>query len=86
MLDWIGKKYLYKGNWRSFKEARDYVRSLKLNSQKEYYALMKTDARPADIPYSPSTVYKEKWTSWGDWLGNDRTRTKEITPRRRRSS
>ena len=29
----------------------------------------KLDARPSDIPAYPDEVYKDEWTSWGDFLG-----------------
>ena len=25
--------------------------------------------RPADIPANPNVVYKNEWTTWGDWFG-----------------
>ena len=58
------------GKWRTFEEARDFVRSLKLKSHIEWKEWCKSDQKPHDIPYSPDQLYKDKgWLSWGDFLG-----------------
>ena len=58
------------GEYRSFEDARAYVRTLGLKSQKEWYAWSKSGARPHDIPSTPETMYKSSgWTSYGDFLG-----------------
>jgi superfamily II DNA or RNA helicase len=57
-----------------FKEAREYVRSLKLKNQKEWLAWLKT--KPDNIPSTPHIVYKNKgWESTADWLGTKRRRS-----------
>lgn len=55
--------------WRSFEEAREFARSLGLRGSVEWGEFHKSDARPADIPSAPRRVYKDKWISWGDFLG-----------------
>ena len=58
------------GEWRSFEEARDYVKSLGLKSTEEWQDWMKSGEKPPNIPSSPDRVYKgEGWLSWGDFLG-----------------
>ena len=77
MGDWLarGVSSGYK-QFRSFQEARDFVRSLKLKSYKEwrrYYkgTLHGYDPKPKDIPTNPNTIYKDQgWQGIGDWLGN----------------
>jgi len=55
---------------RSFEEARKFVHSLKLKSQKEWREYRKSGKRPLDIPTDPYGSYKNKgWITWGDWLG-----------------
>ena len=58
-------------NWRSFEDARDYMRSLKLNNAKEfrnYYG--RKHNFPMDIPMYPDDIYRNKgWKGWGDYLG-----------------
>jgi len=57
-------------NWRPFKDARAFVRSLKLASKNDWSAWLKSNERPNDIPATPPRVYKGKgWIGWGDWLG-----------------
>ena len=56
--------------WRSFEEARDYVRKLGLESWEEWWEWSKSGERPQDIPSCPELVYKGKgWKSWPDFLG-----------------
>ena len=58
------------GSYRSFEDARAYVHTLGLKSQKEWKAWSKSGARPLDIPSTPETTYKSLgWTSLGDFLG-----------------
>src|SRR5512136_2730701 len=73
--DWLGNDYIFKrgGNWRSFEEAREFVRSLGLNTLKEWRAWYKSSARPRDIPADPTSVYRQEgWKGFGDWLGTGR--------------
>lgn len=55
--------------FRSFEDARKYVRSLSFKGKDDYLDWAKTDARPADIPTQPIRQYSDEWISWGDWLG-----------------
>ncbi len=69
------KKSKPNSRWLPFKEAREYVRSLKLGSRGEWQKFIKGDIpefeqKPYDIPNTPSTVYSnDDWVSWYDWLG-----------------
>ena len=66
--DFLG--YRPAGEWRDFEEARDYARSLGLESEKEWREWSKSGERPLDIPSNPYRVYKgEVWLSWSDFLG-----------------
>ena len=57
-------------SFRSFEDARAYVRTLGLKSKKKWEAWYKTDAQPYDIPSTPARMYKSSgWTSYGDFLG-----------------
>jgi hypothetical protein len=69
--DWLGNGKRMSG-WRSFKEARTFVRKLGLKSQAEWRAYSKSEKRPDDIPAGPYHMYSADWISWGDWLGNGR--------------
>ena len=65
-----------------FKDARKFVRSLKIKSQSGWSKYKKSGKKPADIPATPTLVYKKEWVSWADWLGtrNVATRQREILP------
>ena len=75
--DWLGNGNLpSRGRvYRDFMKARDFARSLKLQSVGDWraYASNKTPNRgvcPADIPLKPEEKYFAKgWQSWSDWLG-----------------
>jgi hypothetical protein len=56
-----------KSKYLEFREARDYVRTLKLKNQKDWckWCVNKGSIK---IPSNPSSVYKE-WVSLADWLG-----------------
>ena len=71
--DWIGTE------WKSFKEARIFVRNLNLSGQNEWKLYSKGeleghDLKPNNIPSDPKRVYPE-WVDLGDWLGTERKRT-----------
>ena len=58
------------GEYRSFEDARAYVRSLGLKSVKEWNAWSASGKRPHEIPSAPKQTYKSVgWTSYGDFLG-----------------
>ena len=70
MGDWLGTGYVPSQlrKYRSFNEARKYVRSLNLKGQKEWHEYCKSGNKPDDIPRNGST-YKKEWNGMGDWLG-----------------
>jgi hypothetical protein len=78
MGDWLGTGTIaaHRRKYRSFHQARGFVRKLKFRSAKEWYSYCKgemplLDKFPADIPASPDRIYATKgWTDWGDWLGS----------------
>ncbi|MEY3422693.1 MAG: hypothetical protein RIR48_3018 [Bacteroidota bacterium] len=70
--DWLGTGNVapFLKEYKSFEEAREYVHTLKLKSNKEWKDYCKSGQRPDDIPASPDKTYKQYgWKGWGDWLG-----------------
>jgi hypothetical protein len=69
--DWLGTGFVACGQrkYRPFEEARKFARSLGLNNQQEWYDYGKSGRKPEDIPHGARWVYRDKWVSWGDWLG-----------------
>ena len=65
--------------WRSFPEARNFARSLHLNSSREWKRYCKSGKKPDDIPNTPDCVYKKQkqWKGWADWLGSHNLATKD---------
>jgi superfamily II DNA or RNA helicase len=69
LSDWLGSKHK-KGSWRTFGDAQNFARHLKLRTQEEWQKWAHSNQRPDDIPAYPQGAYKSKgWTNWGDWLG-----------------
>ena len=66
--DWLGTGNR-KHNYRSFQEARTFVRSIGLQSQSEWLDWTRSDSCPDDIPAFPDAVYKEGWAGISDWIG-----------------
>ena len=72
MGDWLGTGNIanFLREFRSFEEARDWVRSLGLKNVKDWLVFAKSGELPVDIPTNPQRTYKENgWVNWGDWLG-----------------
>lgn len=76
---WLGTGYVsprYR-QYRPYKSARDFARSLGLSSYKEWRLycegkLPDKPRKPDDIPAKPDGSYKGKgWTSWADFLGTE---------------
>jgi superfamily II DNA or RNA helicase len=70
--DWLGTGTVAARlrEYRSFAEAREFVRKLGLKNQAEWNRYVKSHQLPTDIPASPQTVYGDKgWRGIGDWLG-----------------
>lgn len=56
--------------FRSFPEARAFVRTLGLSSQSEWNAYCRSGKLPRDIPTHPDRTYlKDGWSGTSDWLG-----------------
>ena len=60
-----------KKEFRSFEDAREFVRLLNLKSIGDWKEYCKSGKKPEDIPANAPPTYKknESWTSWGDFLG-----------------
>ena len=57
-----------KSNYRSYEEAKEYLKNLHIKNSREYGKKIKQ--LPLDFPYHPERVYKfNGWISWGDFLG-----------------
>ena len=73
MSHWLGASYYrksQKGNYRDFKSARKFVRSLGLKNTTEWLDYTKSEYFDSSIPMAPQYSYKDKgWMGIGDWLG-----------------
>jgi len=88
--DWLGTGRVANRlkQFRPFRKARTFARSLKLKSGSEWFAFCKGQMPekgklPIDIPVDPQqTYFDEGWKSMGDWLGTGRVadRLKQFRP------
>tara|TARA_Y100001960_G_scaffold293523_1_gene336588 strand:+ start:823 stop:1041 length:219 start_codon:yes stop_codon:yes gene_type:complete len=65
-------KKTFKLKFRSFTQARQFARSLKLQNRKEWdlWCSSNPSIKPKDIPILPNVAYKNiGWISYDDWLG-----------------
>ncbi|MCK5536604.1 MAG: hypothetical protein KAI79_07240, partial [Bacteroidales bacterium] len=64
---------LKKLKWRPFEEAREFVRSLRLENGNEWKLYCKKqNSKPRDIPSTPNQIYKLiGWNGIKDWLGTE---------------
>lgn len=61
--------------YRSFEEAREFVRSRGLADYREWMEWRSSSNKPEDIPSNPNLVYKGAgWLGYGDWLGTGKVR------------
>ena len=70
--DWLGTGNISNCSreYRSFEDARAFVRTLGLKSFNEWRAYCETGRKPTDIPTVPHRVYADAgWAGTGDWLG-----------------
>jgi hypothetical protein len=70
MGDFLGTGRIANQNrkFRSFEEARKFVRNLGFDSKTEWEDYCKSGEKPDDIPYTPKRTYKE-FKGMKDWLG-----------------
>jgi superfamily II DNA or RNA helicase len=84
--DWLGSQNKSKADrtWRTFSDARTFVRSLKLKKQADWIKYYKggfsnLPKLPIDIPKTPYNIYLGKgWVNLADWLG-----TRNVSSRNR---
>jgi superfamily II DNA or RNA helicase len=79
--DWLGTGKVSNKDkqFRSFEEAREFVRSLKLNTVSDWKRFCTSGSKPQDIPSNPNNTYKDQgWISFNDWLDSNYISTKNI--------
>ena len=80
--DWLGTNRIANFNktYRPFNDAREFAKSLNLNTVAEWRAFCKSGRKPEDIPYHPDRTYKGiGFVDYPDWLGSKTIATKNRT-------
>lgn len=76
--DWLGTGNVASQlrQYRPFKEARAFIRSLNVEAFKHW---TQSGTKPEDISTTPHLTYKNKgWVNWNDFLGAENINTKTI--------
>ena len=55
-------------NQMSFEEAKTFIQNQAFKTVREFQKWSKSDQRPENFPANPYDIYKDQWTSWGDFL------------------
>ena len=78
--DFLGTETIARRNkeWMSFEDARTFIQTQGIQTHAEFRKWSSSDQRPKNFPANPHIVYKDQWTSWGEFLGN-----KNISSRKR---
>ena len=74
MGDWLGTGSVAqtRKKYRPYKEARKFVRKLRLQTHKEWNVYSSSNQKPKDIPASPWVVYQDSgWNGIGEWIGTE---------------
>jgi very-short-patch-repair endonuclease len=65
-----GRLATFKRKYRTFEQAREWARAKQLKSRTHWVSHTRQEGwLPPDIPSNVYNVYKDEWTSWGDFLG-----------------
>jgi superfamily II DNA or RNA helicase len=59
----------------TFIESRTFVHKLKLKGNQGWRDYSKSGNKPTTLPGAPDVFYKEEWTDWKDFLGDETMRT-----------
>lgn len=79
--DWVGTYYINNRDrvFLTFKEARNFVRKLKLQGKNEWMKYLLSEGNPDNIPTHPERAYRNKgWSGLGDWLGTGNLKSNDI--------
>ena len=66
-----------------FYEAKSLILDEMIGSVKQYRQWYKFN-RPAKLPYNPYETYRDQWTDWNDFLGNENQNFEEIKKKGKR--
>jgi superfamily II DNA or RNA helicase len=69
--DWLGTFNVatFDRKYWDFNTSKEFVKTLNLTKQQEWFNYCKSYEKPYNLPSSPHFVYKKEWISWSDWLG-----------------
>ncbi|MDE0151731.1 MAG: hypothetical protein OXK80_04455 [Bdellovibrionales bacterium] len=67
-----------KKEWMSYEEAKTFIQAQGIKTSTQFLEWKRAGKRPKNFPSTPWKVYKDEWTSWGDFAG-----TKNVSARKK---
>ena len=58
-------------NWMHFEDAKTFIQNQALKTMREFQKWSSSGQRPKNFPANPNIIYKDQWTSWGEFLGTE---------------
>jgi hypothetical protein len=71
--DFLGTGFIahQKRKYGSFEITKKIIQDFNIKNISEWNTFAKSKDKPDNIPANPPEVYKDQWTTWGDWLGTN---------------
>ena len=58
-----------KSTFLSFEQAKEFIRSLNLKTERDWWDYASSGSKPSNIPLTPWKVYSNEWLGFQDWIG-----------------
>ena len=68
-ISWNAFLGIEEKEWMSFEEAKTFIQNQGITTSTEFEKWSKSGKRPRNFPSRPDRTYKDKWTSWNEFLG-----------------
>lgn len=77
--DFLGIEYVTQNEreYYTYEECSKLIRSFNINGKEEFITFVK-ECDDTKIPHNPVAYYKDKWTTWGEFLGTNRIANQNI--------
>jgi len=67
---YVSTQFRNDGYYWSYKEAKQFVKSLKLSGQRDWEIWNRANTRPKQMPFAVDRVYQKQWKGWSKFFGN----------------
>ncbi len=76
--EWVSWPHFFgtERKWMGFEEAKAYIQKQGIQTTREFRKWRNSEKKPENFPSHPPEIYKDQWSSWGDFLGTGNTKPK----------